>query len=476
MTTKKENSTLQFIRFQNLFGILLLLYTLHTTAQTNMQELTYNEFLGYVKKFHPLVKTSNLELNKAQANLIMARGGFDPKIEVDFDKKQFKDKEYYSILNSSFKIPTWYGIEIKAGFDNNNGIYLNPENTLPNQGLASLGVSIPLGQGLFINQRMADLRKAKIQLQLSQSERKLQAIAVLYDASFAYFNWKRAFEEVQLYQNYVANAQTRFKGIKSLIKQGDKPAIDSTEARIIVKNRLLSLEDSQLKLAKSKLELSNFLWLENNIPFELSDIMIPEEKLEFTIQETLKTNDLLNTDFLIVNHPKINALQNKIDILQVDQKLKTNLLLPKIDLGYSYISEPSYVDNYNFKDYKVGLNFYFPLFLRKERCSLKLAKFKVQETELQLNLEKVQLTNKINAQKKEIQSLLKQKTIINDLVKDNKTMLTSEERLFSFGESSIFLINSRENNLVSAQLSQIALENRFYISNSELFKIMANPD
>jgi hypothetical protein len=59
-------------------------------------------------------------------NLMMARGGFDPKIEVDFSKKQFKDTEYYSIPNSSFKIPTWYGIEIKAGFDNNEGVYLNP--------------------------------------------------------------------------------------------------------------------------------------------------------------------------------------------------------------------------------------------------------------------------------------------------------------------------------------------------------------
>jgi hypothetical protein len=28
---------------------------------------------------------------------MMARGGFDPKIEVDFSKKQFKDTEYYSI-------------------------------------------------------------------------------------------------------------------------------------------------------------------------------------------------------------------------------------------------------------------------------------------------------------------------------------------------------------------------------------------
>lgn len=447
------------------------------TAQNNSsKEFMYTEFLGYVKKYHPLVKNANLEINKAQANLMMARGGFDPKIEVDFSKKQFKDTEYYSILNSSFKIPTWYGIEIKAGFDNNEGVYLNPENTVPNQGLTSLGVTVPLGQGLFINQRMADVRKAKMQIQLSQAERKLQAIAVLYDASIAYFNWKKNYNEVALYQEYNTNAQIRFKGIQSLITQGDKPAIDSVEAGIIVKNRILSLEDSMLKLTKSKLELENFLWLENNIPLELSDYLIPEILLEFTIQETLRTNDLLNTDFTITNHPKINALQSKIDMLNVEKKLKANMLLPKIDVGYSYLAEPSYIDNYKFQDYKIGLDFYFPLFLRKERGSLKLAKYKVQESEFILDLEKVQLTNKINAQKIEITSLLKQKELIKGLVQDNFTMLTSEERLFSFGESSLFLINTRENNLVSAQLARIALENRFYISNSELFKIMANPE
>ena len=457
--------------------ILLLLCVLKTFGQENSPlEFSYNEFLGYVKKYHPLVKNANLELNKAQANLMMARGGFDPKIEVDFSKKQFKDSDYYSILNSSFKIPTWYGIEIKASFDNNEGIYLNPENSVPNQGLTSLGIFVPLGQGLFINQRMADVRKAKMQIQLSNAERKLLAISVLYEGSVAYFNWKKNYNEVKLYENYLKNAQIRFKGIQSLIQQGDKPAIDSIEAGIIVKNRLLSLEDSRLKLNKAKLELSNFLWLENNIPLELSDELIPEKKLELTIQETLKTNDLLNSEFSIANHPKINALQSKIDILNVDRKLKANMLLPKIDLGYSYLSEPSYFDNYQFEDYKIGLNFYFPLFLRKERGSLKLAKFKVQETEFALALEKVQLTNKINAQKIEIASILKQKELIKELVEDNNVMLNSEERLFSFGESSMFLINSRENNLVTAQLSFIAIENRYFISNSELFKIMANPD
>nr|WP_294774642.1 TolC family protein [uncultured Flavobacterium sp.] len=456
--------------------ISFLLVGFSVWSQNTTKELTYNEYLGYVKKYHPLVKSANLELNQAQANLMMARGGFDPKIEVDFEQKKFKESEYYSILNSSFKIPTWYGIEVKAGFDNNEGIYLNPENTVPNQGLTSLGFSIPIGQGLFINQRMADLRKAKIQVKLSQAERNLMAVSVLYEASVAYFNWLRNYNEVTLYQNYLTNAEVRFRGITKSIEEGDKPAIDSVEAGIIVSNRKLSLEESKLKLAKAKLELANFLWLENNVPLELQDDMIPEENLAATIKETLRTNDLMLENPTLDKHPKILALTNKIEMLEVERKLKANMLLPKIDLGYSYLSEPSYFDNYKFQDYKIGLNFSFPVFLRKERGSLQLAKYKLQDSKFDLDLERVQLKNKIKAQQTEIASLEKQQALINNLVADYSTMLASEERLFSFGESSVFLINSRENNLVAAQLSKLQIENRFLDSNAALFKIMANPE
>lgn len=444
--------------------------------EKNEKELNYNEFLGFVKKYHPMVKSANLEINMAQANLMMARGGFDPKIEVDFDQKKYKGKEYYSVLNSSFKIPTWYGIEVKAGFDNSEGIFINPENTLPNQGLTSLGITIPIGQGLLINQRMADLRKAKIQIQLSQAERKLQAIEVLYNASVAYFNWKRNFNEVELYSNYLKNAQLRYKGIQSLIKNGDKPAIDSIEAGISVKTRKWNLEESRLKLTKSKLELSNFLWLENNIPLELQEGIIPEKGLEETITETLKINELLIESPSIENHPKINSLENKLDLLEVERKLKQNSLLPKLDVGYHYLSEPNYWSETNLNNYKIGINFTYPLFLRKERGSLQLAKFKIQDTQFALDFERVQLKNKINAQQTEIKSIEKQRQLIADLVQDNTQMLRSEERLFSVGESSIFLINTRENNLVSMQLSQLGIENRFLISKAELFKIMANPN
>ncbi len=456
--------------------LFLILFTNAVFAQVPLNELSFNEYLGFVKKFHPLVKIANLEISESQANLMLARGAFDPKIEVDFDKKQFKDKEYYSILNSSFKIPTWYGIEIKAGFENSEGVFINPENQLPLNGLASLGLNIPIGQGLFINQRMADIRKAKIQLQLSKSIQRIESIDVLYDASIAYFNWKKSFDEMTLYENYLKNAQIRFSGIEILIANGDKPAIDSVEAEIIVKNRQLSVEDAKLKLNKAKLELSNYLWLDNNIPFELQDNIVPENTIYKSIKDIFKTQNLLIEKVSIVNHPKINALENKIDMLTIDRKLKSNMLLPRVDLSYYQLSDSGLIQNSNFNDYKLGLNFSFPLFLRKERAGVKLAEFKIQDTQFQLESEKLQITNKIKSQQFEINSLEKQQKIIDDLVKNYNTMLQSEERLFSFGESSIFLINSRENSLVGSQISLISIIYKFLIANADLFKTTVNID
>ncbi len=444
-----------------------------TVIGQNTTAFSFNEFLGYVKKYHPLVKQADLKLNEAQANLMLARGAFDPKIEVDFSEKKFKDKNYYSVLNSSFKIPTWYGIELKAGFDNAEGIYINPENTLPNTGITSLGISVPVGQGLFINQRMADIKKAKIAQNLNSAERNLQAIEVLYEASMSYANWKRSYDEVKLYETYLKNAITRYKGVSELIIQGDKPAIDSVEAGIAVTTRRLNLEDAQLKYTKARLELSNYLWYENNLPLELKEELQPEKTLSVTIKETLQINEL--SSFSLDNHPKIKALDAKIDLLKVEKQLKANALLPKLDLSYNYLSEPSAVDQYRMEDYKIGLNFSIPIFLRKERAGLKLAKLKIQDTQLSLQFERKSLENKLKSQQQEIISLQKQQAYNSQLVQNYNQLLTAEDRLFGMGESSLFLINSRENTLVSSQLNAIGLENRYFQALLGLYKTMAQP-
>ena len=79
-----------------------LVSTIALSQTKNDLQLTFSEYLGYVTQFHPIAKQANLKLEEGQAYLIKARGGFDPKIEVDYNRKDFKDKEYYNLFNATF--------------------------------------------------------------------------------------------------------------------------------------------------------------------------------------------------------------------------------------------------------------------------------------------------------------------------------------------------------------------------------------
>ena len=142
--------------------LLCLLIFWQQNAQNNLlNTLSLSEYLSYVKNYHPIVKQANLVINTSEAELLKARGAFDPKIEVDFDEKLFKETTYYNKLNGAFKIPTWYGVEFKANFEQNEGLFLNSENELPLEGLYSAGISVSLARGLLTNERMTTLKQAK---------------------------------------------------------------------------------------------------------------------------------------------------------------------------------------------------------------------------------------------------------------------------------------------------------------------------
>ncbi len=454
---------------------LFLMVTVVSAQVNDTITLNFKEYLGYVKKYHPIAKQAELSIGIGQANLMKARGGFDPKIEVDYSNKVFKNTDYYDLLNATFKIPTWYGIELKASYENNSGDYLNSQNTVPDDGLFSMGVSVSVLQGLLINDRMASLKRAKIFKEQSLVERDLLVNQIIYDASLAYFDWVQAFNEVKIYTHFLRNAQVRFDGVKQSALVGDRASIDTVEAKIIVYNWSLSLEQSKIEFLKSSLELSNYLWLQNNVPVELQENVIPDVFIGKEIDTVLEISGQPLSEFTIENHPKLRSLNFKIESLEVDQRLKANKLLPKVDLQYNFLTEtPDYLNSFTNDSYKSSINVLFPLFLRKERGDLKLAKFKLQDAQFEFDNTQVALKNKVLSIYKELESFNIQLNLIQNIVTDYNSLLKAEERKFSFGESSLFLINSREKSFIEAKLKENSLQNKFFVVKAKLFNSLAN--
>ncbi|RXP61896.1 TolC family protein [Lutibacter sp. HS1-25] len=455
--------------------VTISLFLICSAAFTQVSDniLTLEEYLGYVKKYHPVVKQAQLITSESEYKLLKSRGAFDPKLEVDYSNKKFKGTDYYDKLNASFKIPTWYGVEFKANYENNDGTYLNPENKTPEDGLYSFGVSVSLAKGLLTNNRMITLKQAKLYVDQAEAKQKIVINEILYTAINTYFNWLKNYQATLVFDNYMLNAKTRLQNVKRSYIEGDKPAIDTLEASINFKDRLLDLEKAKIGLIKSKLELSNYLWLENDLPLELEENMIPDNLTIQKIDIVLNSSILNIDDELINNNPKLQQLQLKKESLILDKRLKTNNLLPVIDFQYNFLSSNN-TETFNTSNYKTGLNMSYPLFLRKERADLKLAKLKLQDIEFDISANKVFLKNKIQSTLQEIESYTAQYNILLNLVKDYEQLVKSEERKFTLGEGSLFLVNYREVKLIESQLKKIDSEYQLFNSKSSLLRVLAD--
>jgi outer membrane protein TolC len=439
---------------------IFLLLSINLSAQESLGIiLTFNQFMERVKTHHPLALQADLKLEQGEASVRKSRGNFDPKVFSDASQKYFTDKQYYSVINSGLKIPTWYGIEVKTGYTQNDGEFLNPQNNTPGAGLWYAGISVPVGQGLFIDKRRAELKQAKIYQESTVAERNLLYNELLYNAGQAYWNWFENYNSLIIYQNAVKITQQRFEAVKQNVLYGDKPSIDTVESTIQVQNRMLNLQEVQLKYKNASALLSVYLWVDGMVPLEINELTRPASLDEIsTVSSTEKLRNAL--DSLTNSHPLLRQSQYKIDQLKVDKKWKQEQIKPQLNLKYNAINQPVGNDafaNYNVNNYTWGVEFSMPIFLRKERGNLALAKLKINDAELEFLSKQASLTYKAVAALNDLENTEKQITLYARTVNDYSKLLDGERKMFNAGESSLFMVNSRESGYINTQLKYVQL-------------------
>lgn len=440
--------------------IFLLLLMVGSIAQTTAQKiLTFEDFTAIVEQHHPMAVQSDLIVKKGEATVQMARGGFDPKIGTDIGQKYFKGDQYYSLVDAGLVLPTWFGVEVNAGYEQNGGVFLNPENSTSGGGLAYAGVSIPIGRGLFIDERRAELRKAQIYQKSTVVEQRLMMNELLFNAGKAYWDWFQAYEVLQVFEEALELARFRFEAVKQEVASGDKPAIDTLEAGIQLQNRQLGLQQAQLDLKNAALKLGVYLWQEGQIPLELKETTIPVGTVTVKLRST---QGLLldRIDSLVAFHPYLQQYRYKIDELKIDKRMKVENLKPKLDLKYNALSQVvgnNPLAEYSINNYNWGLTFSLPIPLRKERGALKLAKLKIQDAELDVLSQQAKIDLQINASINDWNTTREQAELYQRTVNEYRGLLEGEREKFSAGESSLFMVNSREVGYINAQIKYLEL-------------------
>ncbi|WP_210487480.1 TolC family protein [Rufibacter aurantiacus] len=439
----------------------------HAAAQEadSTAVFTIRDLMEQLVVHHPVARQAQQLTEQARQEVRMARGVFDPVLASKYYNKELSGKNYFTLWDNVLKVPLWVG-ELKAGYERNSGVNVNGENITPPSGLSYFGVSMPLGQGLLIDERRATLLQARQAQDLAEADRVKMINKLLLEAAKAYWDWAATYERWQLLEQGFQLAQVRFQAVKERVIQGDLAAIDSVEAKIEVQNRLALLQQARTEYQNAALVVSNFLWGENATPLEIPENIRPS--LLGTETEPL-TSDALSELLATAReqHPEVQKLEIKTRQLEVERRFTQNKLLPKLNLEYNLIGPGNSLSGqwleggYASNNFKVGASFSVPIFLRQERGKLQVTRLKLNATHLELQQTTRENLNLVQAAYNERQMLEDQITLQEQIIANSTLMRNGEQQRFENGESSLFLINTRESNLINQQIKLYELKAKY---------------
>lgn len=462
-------------RRNNIWVAFILCSVAQVCAAQDTLTLSHGEFLSIVKRFHPLSLQYKLQNEIARSELRKAKGNFDPLLAAKSGSKTIDGTDYYQQHNIGVEIPTWYGIELNGNYNYLEGERLNNNDT--KGGLYQFGLSIPLSKNLLYDKRRAVLDQARFALSMTTAQQQVLNSELLRDAEIVYWDWVKCYEIYKIQKHAVAINKKRLHMIQKSFDYGERAAVDTTEALSQLMAFELEQQDAYLKFVNATMVLSLYLWKDKESPFDTTSPILPSDTLDSNSAYTdfLSLTRQLNVH-PINTHLSLVYYQDKQKILESERRLKWQNFLPKIDFSYNFFKKERYSSTLLplfQNNFQYGLKMEIPLFMRQARADYSIAKMKIVQNDLDIQVKRRELNTKIQRYSNEVSNYRAQLDIAIQNIINYKRLLKAEETRYDNGESSLFLINTRENKVIEAQEKALDLQFKFMKSYNELKLIAA---
>jgi outer membrane protein TolC len=262
-----------------------------------------------------------------------------------------------------------------------------------------------------------------------------------------YWEWVEAKNNLSVFENAQTIAEERYNAVLLNVKLGERPSNDTLEAKIQFQTRKVQYQQSVLTYSNIKALVQVYLWKDGTAPLQLEKNVIPSSII------IIKSNQLNNEAYLS-NHPELGIKEIEIQSSNVDLKLKREEFKPELNLKYDLLSS-NYSNETQWdlaNNYRMGIQFSMPVFLRKARGETKVYRYKIDQKELQLQYKQAEIVYKVSSAQNELLAYSEIILLQNQTVNDYQSLLNGERTLFDLGESSLFMVNSREMKFIQSQL------------------------
>ncbi len=442
--------------------ILFLLPTFTGFSQApDSAALSLGDIFALAKANHPIIRQAKLQDDMAVAELLYTKGQFDPKVQSNYNVKNLNGTKYYQKFNNALKIPTWFPLDPKFEVYRNQGAYLNPESYVSSSQdywQVAAGVSLPIGKGLFIDERRMLVTQARLYSGLAQAEKIKLINKTLLTISKSYWDWYLAYKKYELTSSAIEIAREVLARTQLDYEFGEAAVVDTIQAKITYQGRQTDFEKAKLELLQSQLALSVHLWSEEGIPLELSSGSFPvTEDTDFMVPSDSGFQILVA--WALNNHPDLQKLSTKRDQLEVEQRWNKESLKPELNLSYSLIDAPFNADGFESPDwennYKLGVDFSIPILLRKERGKIQKNRVYQEQIEFEMSQTRLTLSNQLQstyAELKTNQTLAQQ---FSNMSQGYRQLFEAEIFNLESGESDLFKLNIQQEKYIGAQIKAL---------------------
>lgn len=415
-----------------------------------IESLQLEDVLKSVNKHYPQIRIALLNINRAQGDYINALGQFDPSLTATTRSQPIGGYiNHYG--DTELTVPTLYnGLRLFAGYRNGQGDWpIYYQNYLTNSGGEyRAGLSFPLLRDRLIDKERTGLFTKSETICVKKFDAEVTKINIYQETIKAYWQWVEAGLQLKMYHDLLKLAKIRQKAIEKRAYEGDLARIAVAENMQLIVQREQLINQGEMAFRQAAIQLSLYYRNKQGEPFMPKENQLPQELPNRHVNETDIKKDLKQ-------HPAIKRLQAYLKIIQLKLGLAQNELLPNLDATVSAFKQ------YGSGGYPlllqqaamVGLSFKFPLYQREAKGRLVSAQNELHQVATEVKFIYEQLKNELSKLFVRISLFDQQVSLLEKELKLALELQTAESKKFNAGDSTLFLVNQREQTAAQVKLN-----------------------
>ena len=427
-------------------------------AERKAAPLLLDEVIESVQRHYPTISAARSEQRAADAELLAARGAFDPQLRIRADGA-FLGYYQNGRVDVAVEQPTpLWGTRFFAGWRLGAGSFADYDGKLATNeyGEVRVGAVVPLWRNGSLDRSRAAIRRATLGQPLAAQSVAQQRLEAVRLGSQRYWEWTAAGQRLRVARGLQRLAVARDGALAERVRHGDLPAIERLDNQRLILSRQSMMIAAERGLEQAQIELSIYLRDAQGTP-----LLVPAERLpsELPLPEArplIKEQLEADIQTALSRRPESERLRLQQEQLVLDRDLAKNQQAPAIDLGLAFSQDLGGGSDTRSPPVLEGnILIDIPIPNRTARGRLGVAEAAIARLQAQTQLAR----DRIRAEVQDVQSLLhaaEQRTVVARAELDlSQKVEEAERQRFALGDSTLIFVNLREQATAEAALREI---------------------